>query len=295
MIMTKPSFILFCGCLCLFTFRETIQSFASSPSVKTSRDTPALARSYQRLSLAQYQQGKKLVGLLNIKPKDKVLDIGCGSGELAAYVAQFCSPQGFVLGIDPSPYRIELAQKKRAKNCYFRVASSDQLYFLPSNSFDVVYLNYVLHWIENKRQVFEEIFRLLKPGGRLGISMGDKQQNSKVYSILMKSIHETLGKIPSERLVTPYYISREQLEKTAIQSGFSIDHLYVEENIHYLSSPSKVIEFFEASDFGNFLAGIPQKTKRKIIRKMRENLARLATPRGIEMKYRTIVFIGHKP
>ncbi|TFE70752.1 ubiquinone biosynthesis protein [Methylacidiphilum caldifontis] len=233
---------------------------------------------------------------MKIKPGEKILDIGCGTGELTAYSAQLCAPRGIVVGIDPSPYRIDLARKKRIKYCSFQVASSDNLSAFPSNHFDVVYLNYVFHWIADKKSVLKEIFRILKPGGRLGITMGDKQQNSTVFAILMTSIKETMGKIPYGELVTPYYISKEQLLQLANQCGYSVDSLTVEENIHYLNSPTEVIEFFEASDFGNFLGGIPQQTKTKIIHKMKEKLAQISIPgRGIEMKYRTLIFVGHKP
>jgi ubiquinone/menaquinone biosynthesis C-methylase UbiE len=271
----------------------TPDSFGAT--VEVSRDSPALALSYQRLSRPQFRLGKRLVHLLKIKAGEQVLDIGCGSGELTAYTAQFVKPKGWVLGIDPSPYRIKLANQKRDKNLSFRIGGSDDLSSLPSNFYDVVYLNYVFHWIFDKKRALEEMFRILKPGGRLGLCTGDKEQHSKNFKILSESIQAVLGSTASKDLVVPYHISKEELHNLVIKSGFVIDSLMVEEKTNYVKSPKEVIEFLEASDFGNFLAGITEEKRQRILSLFKQKLSETMTSQGIPMKYRTLILIGHKP
>jgi ubiquinone/menaquinone biosynthesis C-methylase UbiE len=86
-----------------------------------------------------------LIRLLKLKAGEKVLDI-CGSGELTSYAAQLVKPNGFMVDVDPSPYRIQLAKRKIEKNLSFHVAGSDNSSIFSSNFFDVVYhLDYFFH------------------------------------------------------------------------------------------------------------------------------------------------------
>jgi ubiquinone/menaquinone biosynthesis C-methylase UbiE len=81
-----------------------------------SLDTPALAASYDKVSLRQLEHGKELITALNISSGERVLDIGAGTGHLAAYVGRIVGPSGLVVGIDPLPLRIEIAKSKASGN-----------------------------------------------------------------------------------------------------------------------------------------------------------------------------------
>jgi len=63
----------------------------------------------------QFEHGKQLLAALDIRPGQKVLDIGTGTGRLAIYVAGLIGPSGRVVGIDPLPTRIESARYPQRK------------------------------------------------------------------------------------------------------------------------------------------------------------------------------------
>ena len=96
-----------------------------------------------------------------------VLDIGCGQGRLAAYLAE----KGFsVSGTDTSPAMLEQA-KKNAPNCEFRNCRSELIW--EDNTFDVVLLVTLLTSVPmdlEQRQIMAEVKRVLKPGGYLFVS-----------------------------------------------------------------------------------------------------------------------------
>ncbi len=105
-----------------------------------------------------------------IQPGEAVLDLGCGAGFDAFIAAQFVGPTGRVSGIDLSPEMIAVAEAglKGAdfSNVEFRLAHVEALPF-PDISFDVALSNGVLNLIPDKPRALREIFRVLRPGGRL--------------------------------------------------------------------------------------------------------------------------------
>ena len=115
---------------------------------------------------------EKAILLAEIKPVDKVLDVGCGTGNLAIAVKKLAGDKGEVFGIDPAAEMIEFASNKARKiklDIKFRIGAIENIPF-PDNSFDVVLSTLMIHHLpgdELKLKGFSEIHRVLKPGGIL--------------------------------------------------------------------------------------------------------------------------------
>src|SRR5215467_3472402 len=86
------------------------------PPILMTLDSPELAATYEDLSDGQFENGKQLISDLDVRRGDRVLDIGMGTGRLAAHVAAIVGPSGSVIGIDPLPLRIEIARAKSIAN-----------------------------------------------------------------------------------------------------------------------------------------------------------------------------------
>ena len=129
-----------------------------------------MASAYDELSDPQFTHGKELIALLGIGGGDRVLDIGCGTGWLAPFTVERVGAEGRVIGIDPAPPRIQVAQERSDPRLEIRIGGAQDLSQFPDGSFDVAYFNSVVNWIRDKPSTFGEAYRVLKSGGRLGIS-----------------------------------------------------------------------------------------------------------------------------
>lgn len=111
-----------------------------------------------------------LFGYLDIKPSDKVLDAGCGEGFYVMLLDQLYGCQ--VVGLDNDPGILERAKKwvGEKEGIKFIVGDVTKLLFA-NESFDKVILSEVLEHIPGDRQALSEIYRVLKPGGVLGITV----------------------------------------------------------------------------------------------------------------------------
>jgi len=123
---------------------------------------------------ANSPNSRMVIELANVNPGDRVLDVGCGTGNLTLTAQSYAGPGGKVYGIDASPEMIEVAKKKASRSrpeVVFEVGLIEELVF-PEATFDVVISRLVIHHLPDdlKHRGFAEILRVLKPGGHLLIA-----------------------------------------------------------------------------------------------------------------------------
>jgi len=140
-------------------------------------------------------------GLADLKFGEIVLDLGCGGGFDCFLAAKKVGPTGQVIGVDMTPEMVSKARKNVATGNFTNVEIRlGEIEFLPvaNQSIDVVISNCVINLSPNKLQVFREISRVLKPGGRLVVSdivataeiPNEIRNNTEMYSkCISGSVH----------------------------------------------------------------------------------------------------------
>ena len=109
----------------------------------------------------------------SLKPGEKVLDLGSGAGFDCFLAAKKVGEQGKVIGVDMTHEMLDKARSNAAKGKYanveFRLGEIENLP-VADNSVDVIISNCVINLSTNKKRVFEEVYRVLAPDGRLMVS-----------------------------------------------------------------------------------------------------------------------------
>ncbi|KAE8149006.1 S-adenosyl-L-methionine-dependent methyltransferase [Aspergillus avenaceus] len=158
---------------------------------------------------------------IGLKPGDKVLDLGCGRGRVAAHMRQYSGAQITGLNIDPN----QIAQarsfneKLGFKDNNFVVQDFNSLPLpFEDESFDAFYQIQALSLCKDLTSLFREIFRVLKPGAKVSlldwVSLPDYDPSNAEHVELMRRVKPLIGAVGTP---TP-----EILEKALSDAGFTV-------------------------------------------------------------------------
>lgn len=109
---------------------------------------------------------------LDLNGDEKILDVGCGPGVLTVEIAKRLKA-GCITGLDLSDNMLRLAEKLAkehlVENVRFEKGDALNLHF-PKETFDVVISTSVFHWVKDPKKFLLELHRVLKKGGKLGLT-----------------------------------------------------------------------------------------------------------------------------
>jgi SAM-dependent methyltransferase len=145
-----------------------------------SPDEMSRALGYSSEELASLPEGANLGlgcgnprAIASIRPGETVLDLGSGAGIDCFLAARATGDKGLVIGVDMTPEMIARArsnaEKTGVKNAEFRLGEIEHLP-VADKSVDVIISNCVINLSPEKRKVYAEALRVLKPGGRIAVS-----------------------------------------------------------------------------------------------------------------------------
>ncbi|NLR57107.1 methyltransferase domain-containing protein [Chitinophaga polysaccharea] len=221
------------------------------------------AELYKEKHAFVFEYGNSLIDWLQPQAGEQILDLGCGTGELTAQLAQ-CGAE--VTGIDASAAMIQSAHA-HFPDIHFEVA--DATTFVLPTAFDGIFSNATLHWVQEKEKAIARMYAQLKKGGRLAIEMGGKGNVESILAALEKAMQQR------GYSYAPFWYFPSPAEYTTLleKAGFRVDR------VHFFDRPSKLVnpetgisDWLEM--FGqHFFATVPETDKMAILAQVQQEVA----------------------
>jgi trans-aconitate methyltransferase len=156
-----------------------------------------------------------VLDLLDPRPAERILDLGCGDGALTAKIA---ASGANVKGVDSSESMVAAA---RAMGIDAQVTSADALDF--NHEFDAVFSNAALHWMRNQDTVLAGVHRALKPGGRFVAEMGGHGNIAAIQVALLAVFSKHgLNAVEAEH---NYFPTPASYESRLRHHGFDVNYI----------------------------------------------------------------------
>jgi arsenite methyltransferase len=258
-------------------------------------DSDELARAYGHASAFLFTSGRTLVQTLRVAPGESVLDVGCGTGLLADYVSRVVGADGVVVGIDPLPLRVAIAQQRARPNLRFAVGNALDLGTFAADSFDVAYLHHVFHWLPDRVEPLRQLRRVVKPGGRIGLTTSARDHENTFEAVWRDVVsHPPYSDYPEARVSQGSRVTGDELDRLLRVHGFDEARIEVEPTSADWPTADEAIDFSETISAGNLLGHLPEPLRQPARLDLARALERRRTPRGITITGARIVAIAIK-
>ena len=157
--------------------------------------------------------GAAVLALLDPKPGERILDVGCGEGTLTAQIGALAAS---VVGIDVST---EMVSAAKARGLDARVIDAERLPF--DHEFDAVFSNAALHWVRDHDAMLAGVHRALKPGGRFVAEFGG-HGNIAAIQVAVRSVLAHRG---WDTNIHRYYATPAEYSARLVAHGFTVTQI----------------------------------------------------------------------
>jgi SAM-dependent methyltransferase len=171
---------------------------------------------YGRTGAFVHQLAGGVVEWLGAKANERILDVGCGDGQLTQRIA---ATGARVTGVDASA---EMVAAARARGVEAEVGNAEALPH-PDHTFDAVFSNAALHWVRDQDAMLREVHRVLKPGGRFVAEMGGHGNIAAIRVAFMAALarHGLAGREDGVN----YYPTGQGYQQRLERHGFRVERV----------------------------------------------------------------------
>jgi trans-aconitate 2-methyltransferase len=217
-------------------------------------------KKYEKASAHQKEWGSKILGELNLRGTERVLDLGCGDGVLTAQIADLV-PNGEVVGIDASQGMIEAARTKERTNLRFVLMDIDHLDFV--EEFDAVFSNATLHWVKDHERLLDNVRIALRTDGKLRFNFAGEGNCSHFFKVIREAMSYDDFSAGFAGFQWPWYMPTvEQYESLVHCSGLRDARVWAENADRFFPDVETMVRWVDQPSLVPFLAWVPEEHKK---------------------------------
>ncbi len=214
---------------------------------------------YRRFAAERAQPFRDLVGLIADRRRiERVADLGCGTGELTAGLAEVLGATD-VVGVDSSPAMLERAAGDVGPGLRFERADIGT-WSVPGG-FDLVLANASLHWVGDHPAVLGRWAASLRQRGQLAVQVpANADHPSHLVSVEVAATEpfaSALGGVPPPDPVVANVLAPERYAELLHDLGFAEQHVRLQVYGHVLDSTADVVEWVKGTSLTRFFAVLP--------------------------------------
>jgi len=192
-----------------------------------------------------------LLSLLKIGGTDRVLDLGCGGGNLTRKLRELTS--GRVVGCDPDPEMLRQAKGGGGTGIEYRRLAAGELDYI--EEFDILFCNSAFQWFDEPETALKHCYRALRPGGRMGIQAPATESYCPNFLEPLAQVAidpRTAGTFAGFRSPWLFLDSAEEYAELFRRAGFSVRFAAIEEQVSE-HTPEAVMRIFESGAAAGYL------------------------------------------
>jgi trans-aconitate 2-methyltransferase len=250
---------------------------------------------YDRFKAERTAPFRDLVAMVQPVPGGRVVDLGCGTGELTDEL-HLITRSASTLGLDSSAAM--LAKARATPRVEFR--EGDIATFTSASPFDVVFSNAALQWVPHHRELLARLAALVAPGGQLAVQMPANSDHASHLVATDVAGEEPFASAfaggPPPDPVRTNVLRPEQYAELLDELGFTQQHVRLQVYGHHLDSTADVVEWVKGTTLTRFRERLPAELYDAFVVRYRDALVSVLGEDGPYFyAFKRILFWARKP
>lgn len=230
-----------------------------------------------------------LLELVEIRPHLRVVDLGCGTGELTRRLAN-ALPDSDVTGLDSSGQMLANAASYAGPRLHFEQGDQAQL----TGEWDLIFSNAALQWSENHEQLIPRLYERLLPGGQIAV-----QVPSNHTHISHQIYRETAGEEPFKTVLKGFQryapvLSIDEYARLFFDCGADEINVFEKIYAHVLEDSNAVVEWISGTALVPYFERLGE-YKEKFVEALHEKMRRALPGSPVFYPFRRTLFSARKP
>lgn len=243
---------------------------------------------YERFQAERSRPFYDLVNMVHRQEGLRVLDLGCGTGQLTKYLHETLAARETV-GVDSSENMLLKARQFEGNGLRFEQGRIEE--DSGQGEFDLVFSNAALHWVMGHKTLFEKLHRKLRPGGQLAVQV-PAMHKEPVHTLAIETAQEFSkelgGYVRPLEVLTP-----EGYARLLYQLGFVQQEVRLQIYGHLLPSRESVVEWYRGTLLTTYQQRLDTQTYERFVQRYREKLMEyLEDERPFFFPYKRILMWG---
>ncbi len=226
---------------------------------------------------AQYEKFRReraepfldLLALVERRPGMRVLDVGCGTGELTRLLHETLVAKE-TLGVDPSEAMLEKAAPRAGGGLRFARGRAEDLD--PGTGWDLVLSNAVLHWVPDHRSILTRFASWLSPRGEMAVQVPANQDDATTRLAAEVASEEPFRTRLAGWSLPDHRLSPEGYARLLFDLGFAVRHVRVQVYGHVLASREDAVEWVKGALLVEYRARLGEASFGPFLERYRERL-----------------------